>query len=395
MEVSRRLERLILYHLWASVPFGLAWAIWPGILGISQDPQAVFALRVVCVAAGLYLAARSWVVLRPHSPSWHYVWPLVDVALVTAALAFKTAPERSWISLLYLLPVTEAAATLRLRWAVVVGLLAAGSYLSATGAAAVEQLGGAVAAFRLFFLVLMASLLAHLARAAARAGEELAVSRYRNELSREMHDGIQHYLAAISTRLQYARSMLSRDPLSAARLAVEQCFMVNQAADELRYLVRRLRSPVIEREGFLDGLRSHLDLFGDRLSLAVSMEVEGEPVPLPPDVEQAAFRIIQEALTNAEKHAGANSLTVGLDFTGDALECVVADDGVGFDPSAAGREPTIEGGVGLHSMRERAASVGGTLSVESRPGRGTRIVLGVPVARAPRDPRDAEAMQQP
>lgn len=391
MEASKRLERLILYHLWACVPFGLAWAIWPEVLGASRDPQAVYALRVVCAAAGLYLVVRSWIVLRPHSPAWRYVWPLVDVALITVALVLKSEPEKSWISLLYLFPVAEAAATLEVRWAVVIGLLAASSYLATTGTAALEGLGGAIAAFRLFFLVLMASLLALLARAAARAGEELAVSRYRNELSREMHDGIQHYLAAISTRLQYARTMLAKDPLSAARLAVDQRFLVNQAADELRYLIRRLRSPVLEREGFLDGLQTHLSLYGDRLSLVVSVEVEGQPAPLPPDVEQAAFRIVQEALTNAEKHAQATSITVELDFEGEALKCVVADDGVGFDPAAADREPTIEGGVGLHSMRERAASVGGTLSVESQPGRGTTICLTVPVAGAPQGQRKAGA----
>lgn len=383
MEASRRLERLILYHLWACVPFGLAWAVWPGVLGVSRDPGEVLALRLVMAAAVLYLAARSWIVLKsPAAPSWRSVWPIVDVLLISVALLLKSSPATSWLSLLYLFPITQAAATLRLRWAVLVGVLAAALYLLASGMSGVAHLRYAWAAFRLFFLVLMASLLTHLARTVTRAGQELAVSRYREDLSREMHDGIQHYLAAISAKLSYARTLLRDDPDRAARLALDQRYLVSQVADELRYLVRRLRSPQVEQQGFVGALKDHLELFADRTHIDLAVRVEGRPASLPPDVEHAAFRIVQEALTNIEKHAQADRVTVEVDFTGDRLRCVIADDGVGFDGAAAEREPSVEGGVGLHSMRERAASVGGTLRVESEPGQGTEIVLKVPLPEA-------------
>lgn len=385
MVPSAAMQRLFLYHLWACVPFGLAWAVAPGVLGVSRDPREILALRAVVLAALAYLALRSWVVLRRPQWGWQYVWPLTDVLLISVALCLKGEPGTSWLSLLYLLPVTAAAATLDLRWALAVGTLSAAGYLLACGAPGLGNLQYTYAVFRLFFLVLMASLLTQLARTAARAESELALSRYRSALSREMHDGIQHYLVAISTRLAYACGLLGRDPERAARLAVDQRFLVSQAADELRYLVRRLHTPALERQGFLDGLRDHLMLTtqspGDSTGIAVSLQVEGEPQVLAPDVEQAAFRIIQESLTNARKHAQATAVTVRLAYRAGRLDCVVADDGVGFDPAQVPREPSVEGGVGLSSMQERAASVGATLHVESDPGEGTRVTFTVPTGQ--------------
>ncbi len=120
--------------------------------------------------------------------------------------------------------------------------------------------------------------------------------------------------------------------------------MLRQAADELQYLVRRLRSPVVEQHGFVEALREHLAMFERRSSISAPLELQGTSVSLPPDVEQAAFRIVQEALTNAEKHSRASEARVLLRFDPGLLECVVCDDGVGFDPSAVSGEPAVEGG---------------------------------------------------
>lgn len=219
----------------------------------------------------------------------------------------------------------------------------------------------------------------------ARLREQVGIAEYRRSLSQEMHDGIQHCLTAISTRLQVAERMLAEDPAKAARMAVNQRFLVSQAADELRYLVRRLRSPAVERQGFLDGLREHLMLFRERSSMAVSVDVQGEPAPLPPDVEQAAFRIVQEALMNAEKHAEASEVSVAVSLDHRLLECTVSDNGMGFDPSQAGDEPTMESGFGIPSMRQRAEQVGGQLQIASAPGEGTVVTFTVALGddRAP------------
>jgi len=212
----------------------------------------------------------------------------------------------------------------------------------------------------------------------SRLREQVGLAEYRRLLSQEMHDGIQHYLVVVALRLEWARRLLEKEPARAAAMAVDQRVVVRQAADELHHLVRRLRSPALEKQGFVEALRDHLAMFADRAGMPAPLEVRGKPVTLPPDVEQAAFRIIQEALTNIEKHAQATSVLVELDFGADGLGCVVTDDGVGCDLSAIPPEPTEDGGVGLISMRERAASVGGTLTIDSTPGEGTRVVFSVP-----------------
>jgi len=145
------------------------------------------------------------------------------------------------------------------------------------------------------------------------------------------------------------------------------------------YLVRLLRSPAVEREGFVDALKHHLSLFAERSSIAGPLAIQGTTMPVPPKVAHAALRILQEALANVEKHAQTNEAAVTLRFSPDLFECVIADNGVGFEPSNAAERPEIEGGLGLSSMRERAESVGGSLQINSVPGQGTEITFSVPM----------------
>ncbi len=214
-----------------------------------------------------------------------------------------------------------------------------------------------------------------------RLREELALAGYRDRLSREMHDGIQHYLADIAVRLEVARRMIGDDPKEAASMAVEQRFAVRQAADELRYLVRLLRSPAVDREGLVSAMRHHLSLFGARLSISTPLEVEGTPRSVPPQVAHSVFRIMQEALMNIEKHARATQVKVALRFGDDSLSCTITDDGVGFSPSAAATE--AGGRFGLEGMKQRAEAVGGALYANSAPGRGTEIVFTAPLEDEP------------
>jgi signal transduction histidine kinase len=197
-----------------------------------------------------------------------------------------------------------------------------------------------------------------------------------------MHDGIQHYLADIAIRLELARSLIPKDPATAARMAVDQRYVARQAAGELRYLVRLLRSPAVEEAGFVDALRNHLTLFAEGASLAASLEIVGDPAPLPPDVAHAAFRIMQEAIMNVQKHARAQEAKVVLRFAPDQFRCTIRDNGLGFDLSSAPEQPSATGGFGLLGMKQRAASVGGRLDVISSPGEGTEIAFTAPTGGA-------------
>jgi signal transduction histidine kinase len=142
---------------------------------------------------------------------------------------------------------------------------------------------------------------------------------------------------------------------------------------EMRGLVFELRPPELEEQGVFDALRRHVEVLCRVHPVAIDFEADGD-VALPREVESELYRIAQEALANALKHAGARQLCVGVRADAKAVRLDVADDGCGFDPANAGRGKHL----GLVSMRERAH--GGELVIESLPGSGTSVRLALPVA---------------
>lgn len=378
----QQLEHLFLYHIWACIPFVIAWLIWTEPLGElpADDPRSV-SLKIVYGLALPYLLLRSVIAFRYRGGfRWEQIWPFLDVFLISAGLSAYAVKPESWPVLLYLLPVIESSATLDLRWSLAVGALAVAGYVTATGSVPAAGLGTAAGQFRPFFLMLMASLFCQLGREIARARRELAVAEYRNALAAEMHDGIQHYLVAIAMRLELARSLVDRDPARAARLAVDQQHLARQAADELRVLVRRLRSPRLEQEGLPEAVRQYADLFGQRSVQDIEVTVTGLPHRLAPSAEQAVLRIVQEALTNVIKHAQATRVEVWLDFRADELIGRVSDDGRGFDPSAPPADELA--GIGADTMRRRAEAIGASFELVSAPGSGTTVTVRVPLPLA-------------
>jgi len=157
-------------------------------------------------------------------------------------------------------------------------------------------------------------------------------------------------------------------------------------AVELRRLARGLRPASLEDLGLVAGLQRLVNDLGAHTTLHASLEVEGEPRRLDPTAEVGLFRIAQEGLRNAERHARASRVEVRLAFEPRAVTLTVEDDGRGL-PEAVSRTPSGEpGGLGLIGMQERAGLLGGHLEISSAPGRGTRIRAQVPTG-SPRDPR--------
>jgi len=343
------------------------------------------AAYVVFAAACAYLLLRAYLVLGGKvSERWEYLWLSVDLLLITAGV-YLTGRMGSDLALLYFWPLVTASVQRRPNLTLGVGAATAVLYAIVAAPDAIET--GLVPRLIARLFVIAAATAVAVAYAVTEAArveeltrlrEQVALSDYRSRLSQEMHDGIQHYLVRIAARLNLARTFVDREPDKAARMAIDQALTVRQASDELRYLVRRLRSPVVEQQGFVGALQDHLTMFGERAGADVELQVEGTLRRLPPDVEQAAFRIIQEALTNAEKYASADRVEVRVTFGEDSLECVVADNGAGFDAS----EPRAEGGFGLAGMQERAASADGGLTVTSAPGGGTTVTFRAPFTAA-------------
>jgi signal transduction histidine kinase len=150
--------------------------------------------------------------------------------------------------------------------------------------------------------------------------------------------------------------------------------LARDAMEELRSVVFELRPASLEAEGLGQVLRKHVDVLRRVSGKGIGLEVAAPP-PLRAAAAAQVFRIAQEALQNALRHAEAERIDVRLGDGGGRLVLTVADDGIGFDagaPSARGRR------LGLTSMEERAIELGGRLAIESRPGAGTTVRLEVP-----------------
>jgi signal transduction histidine kinase len=206
---------------------------------------------------------------------------------------------------------------------------------------------------------------------------EYAVIEERNRLARELHDSVTQSLFSVTLLSEASLNLLERDP-SKARERLERANELAQGAlAEMRALIFQLRPMTLQEEGLLSALKKHLTAVHSRDGRVVALEVTGVTRRLPAPVEDAAFRIIQEALNNVHKHSGPTSTArVELDFGSSVLRALITDNGIGFDPEA----PRPEGKFGMLSMRERAEGVGGRLHVQSALHQGTVVSAELPIS---------------
>jgi signal transduction histidine kinase len=200
---------------------------------------------------------------------------------------------------------------------------------------------------------------------------ELSVVEERNRLARELHDSVTQRLFGVAFAADAAARLLDRDREEAGRELNRVRDLARDAMQELRSLVFELRTADLEAEGLATTLGKHVDILRRAYGRDVDLTVEGEP-RLEPARALEVFRVAQEALTNAIKHSDARAISVHLIAQDGRIRLRVADDGVGFDP----RAPVLRARrLGLTSMEERAAGLGGSLTIRSRPGEGTLVSL--------------------
>lgn len=200
----------------------------------------------------------------------------------------------------------------------------------------------------------------------------LASLEERQKLARELHDSVSQALYGISLGAQTARALLdSEDPAKATKPLDYVVDLADAALTEMRALIFELRPESLETEGLVAALAKHADATRARHRLAVKTHFCEEP-PLSMPVKEALYRIAQEALHNIVKHAHATQIELRLVCDQERLHLEIKDNGQGFDPTGA-----FPGHLGLRSMRERAAQVGGRFTLESRRDAGTRILVEI------------------
>jgi signal transduction histidine kinase len=200
----------------------------------------------------------------------------------------------------------------------------------------------------------------------------------RRRLARDLHDGPAQSLAAALFGVDLAVAALDRAPATAHEELLRARELLREALDDLRGLMFGLRPRLLEERGLVAALRS---LAGNTPLWGPAVEVETKGIAartrLPSEIEVALYRIAQEAVSNARHHSAATKVGVTVALERGLVTLTVQDDGHGFPPQAI--RPAAGRGEGLPGMRERAALLGGALSVESAPGAGTRVVAAIPL----------------
>ncbi|MBW8482935.1 GAF domain-containing sensor histidine kinase [Actinomadura parmotrematis] len=202
---------------------------------------------------------------------------------------------------------------------------------------------------------------------------ELTVVAERNRLARELHDAVAQKLFSLRLTAQAAATLAARDPVRTVAELEHVERLAAEALAELRAVIFELR-PADLADGLAASLRKHVEVLDRAYPADVGFTCD-LAAPLPGGQEAALFRIAQEALHNALRHASAKRIDVRLGATGRCVVLEVTDDGAGFE---AGGAANGDGGLGLASMRERARSIGGTLSLGAAPGEGTTVRVEVP-----------------
>ncbi|MEU1944751.1 GAF domain-containing sensor histidine kinase [Streptomyces sp. NPDC020125] len=203
---------------------------------------------------------------------------------------------------------------------------------------------------------------------------ELTIAGERARLAHELHDAVSQKLFSLRLTAQAATALVDRDPGRAKDELQQIALLAAEATDELRSAVVELRPAALDEDGLVATLRTQVQVLDRAHTAQVTFACHGVRA-LPAAQEGAVLRVAQEALHNALRHADARQVDVTLTRHGQGARLRVTDDGRGFDPSAvrrAGRH------LGLVSMRDRAGGVGGALTVESAPGKGTVIEMEVP-----------------
>jgi signal transduction histidine kinase len=350
----------------------MARALWP--LRRGDVPQAV-----------LWWAAANWGIAIIAAATATFAWPLMMLAaLLPAVLATATATGRAltWyvagsvavctavVALGVLQDVTGLTGETPLalqHWllalfipamAAMVGLIVLQNSLRLQGA-----LAGALAAQEE-----LAEQAAELRRSRARV--VAATDRERRRIERDLHDGAQQGLISIGIGLAGATSLCRSDPDAAVAALTDLRRQLHLAHDEVRSLAQGVYPPVLSEHGLVEAIRSAVD----RSPLPVTLDLQ-DPGRHPSELEAAVYFCCIEALQNAAKHSGAAQVRVSLGADEGSIWFSVQDDGAGFVAEARGSG-------GMVNMQDRLGASGGTLRMESAPGRGTTVHGSVPIGPA-------------
>jgi signal transduction histidine kinase len=214
---------------------------------------------------------------------------------------------------------------------------------------------------------------------------ERAIADERARIARDIHDGLAQSLAFVRMRVDLWQDWIEGDP---QRLRAELADLKQTLRGQIRELRRAifaLRPVQFDELGFVGGLRRYIVEFADQQGWETHIDLKEAPPALSLELEAICFRIVQEALTNAAKHAAATRVEVAIDQMDRGMRVIVRDNGHGFEPGSLSNE--MPGHVGLRQMYERLAAIRGHLTLLSRPGAGTELRVWIPLMQEAKNGR--------
>jgi two-component system sensor histidine kinase DegS len=204
----------------------------------------------------------------------------------------------------------------------------------------------------------------------------------RQRLARQMHDGPAQSLTNLILQAEICERLFDNDPVQARVELGNLKNAVSTTFQKIREFIMTLRPMMLDDLGLVPTLKQYVQDFEEKTKLSVNFAVLGRDTRLPPYSEVTIFRVIQELLTNVQKHAHAAHVQVSLDFQNDVVVASVEDDGSGFDVNEVQTSTQPRKGLGLPTIRERTEMLGGKVQIDSRIGRGTKVRIEIPSAQS-------------
>ena len=208
-----------------------------------------------------------------------------------------------------------------------------------------------------------------------------AVTEERTRIACEIHDGLVQSLAGLNFKLDLCLGQIRKDPKGCQAILRETRAELKVAIEEARQVIFNLRPVHYDKLELIPALANYLKSYETQYHIKTAFALSGDETALFPKTKIFLFRIVQEALSNVQRHAKAEHVAVQLAIRRDALTATIKDDGVGFDLEAISRDPEKWDHFGVRGIIERARLVGGEARIDSRRGAGTRIVIEVPLVK--------------
>jgi signal transduction histidine kinase len=202
----------------------------------------------------------------------------------------------------------------------------------------------------------------------------------RRRVARELHDELGQHLTGLTFRADVLGRFIGVDPGRAQKQLCEIRALSTQATDRMYDLILDLRPSVLDDLGLVAALKVHAERMLEDTGIEFRLEAQSMKGRLPEELETALYRMFQEALSNAVRHSAARHVDIRMARSNGVFEADIVDDGCGFDPDTLQFDGHSPRGLGLLGMRERVTLCGGGLDIISRPGKGTRLHIRIPVA---------------